>query len=377
MSDSASMVVHRPAAIAKIQRISPTIYEAALKCVARASWEASGDRHRIPAHPRALLGISAHSVFEHARGIGLLGASAEERARDAEGLFVEKAKKLFREAHPLIQAKFDTHEHIPYFNIHLARTGQQAARLAVRLRRASAPAEQRGSGRSTLVEAALVSKDGRVVGRPDVIDAPGGTIVDYKTGTTPDGERPTASEVRQLRLYASVAGENGIVIRKGVIERANGDRDEVEIARAEAEAEGRRAREMLREYNRQAGRPFEEAATPSAQACRYCPCVSFCPAFWHASEPSWEGECGVQLEGAVQVVEGNSLLSMHINASRGSGPRGEVVVTKLSRNWLTLNELDLPRRGDVVRVTDARRVAETASPTELRADRDMTAIWRM
>ena len=377
MNNEASMVVQRPAAIAKIERISLTIYEAALKCVARASWEASGDRHRVPAQPRALLGIAAHAVFEHARGVGLPGETVEERSEAGEDLFDETVKTLFGKTHPLIRAKFESHEHIPFFNIYRARTAQQAARIEAKPRYAGDTAEQNTSAAHTLVESTLVSKDGRVLGRPDVIDAHNATIVEYKTGAGPDGETPTESEMRQLRLYAFVAGENGIAIRRGIIERTHGDRHEVEISQTEAEAEGKRAREMLEEYNRHVGRSFSEAATPSGEACRYCPCTAFCPAFWEVSEPSWEPECGAQVEGTVECVEGGSLVSIHIEVSRGSGPRGETVVTKFSRDWLTLDQMDLPRTGETVRVTDAVYVPDTSSPVELRADRDMTAVWRV
>ena len=146
---------------------------------------------------------------------------------------------------------------------------------------------------------------------------------------------------------------------------------------SEAEAEGKRAREMLDEFNRQAGRSFEEAATPSKEACRYCPCISFCPAFWKASEPDWDTQCGVHVEGVVEAVEGNSLVSIHLEVSRGSGPRGATIVTRFSSDWLTVSEMNLPRTGESVRVTDAAHVPETDSPVELRADRDMTAVWRL
>lgn len=377
MNDKTTMVVQPPPAIAKIERISPTIYEAALKCVARASWEASGDRDRVPAQPRALLGIAAHSIFEHVRGVGFQGETGEERARGAEDLFTETVKTLFGKTHPVIRAKFATHEHIPYFNIYRARTGQQAARMEARRRHGGDTIEQDGGVAQMLVESALVSKDGRLIGRPDVIDVPNAAIVEYKTGATPDGETPTDSEMRQLRLYAFVASENGTTIRKGIIERGNGDRDEVDISQTDAETEAKRAWETLDEYNRQAGRSFREAATPSGEACRYCQCIPFCPAFWEASEPEWHAECGVQVEGAVEAVEGTSLVSIHLEASRGSGPRGETVATRFNRDWLTLNAMDLPRPGEVVRVTDAAQVPDTSSPTELRADREMTAVWRM
>ena len=174
----------------------------------------------------------------HARGVGLHGETSEERTKAAEDLFAETVKTLFGKTHPLIRTKFETHEHIPYFNIYRARTGQQAARMEAKNRHAGDTAEQDTDAPQTLVESTLVSKDGRVLGRPDVVDAHNAAIVEYKTGVGPDGETPTDSEMRQLRLYAFVAGENGIAIRKGIIERSNGDHDEVEISHTEAETEG-------------------------------------------------------------------------------------------------------------------------------------------
>ena len=215
-----------------------------------------------------------------------------------------------------------------FFNIYRARTAQKAARIETRSQYAGGTAEQHITAANTLVESRLVSQDKRVVGRPDVIDTNNATIIEYKTGAGPDGDTPTDSEMRQLRLYAFVAGENGIAIRRGIIERTNGDSDEVEISQTDAEIEGKRAREMLDEYNRYVGRSFNEAATPSADACRYCPCIAFCRAFWEVSEPDWETECGAQVEGTVESVEGGSLLSIHLKVSRGAGPRGQTVVTK-------------------------------------------------
>ena len=82
------------------------------------------------------------------------------------------------------------------------------------------------------------------------------------------------------------------------------------------------------------------------------------------------------MEGAVEAVEGTSLVSIHLKASRGTGPTGKTVIAKFSRDWLTLNEIDLPRTGEIVRVTDAGYAPDASSPAELRADRDMTAVWR-
>ena len=375
MSDATGMLIPKPSKIERLERMTPTVYEAAVRCVARASWVASSDHDRVPPQPQALLGIAAHAVFERAGSGGLPGDTVEERKEVAAGLFEDRVKSLWENTHPLVRAKFETHEHIPFFNIRRAGTAQQAATMHVAPK--SDSKRPRVERARTLVESTLRSKDGRVSGRPDAINVKDKTVVDYKSGSDPQGNGSTEEEVRQLRLYAFLARENGIEITRGVIARASGNRAEVDIPPADAEAEGRRARETLVEYNQHAGEAFSEAATPSSKACRYCPCIPFCSTFWEAAKPEWQTDCGAHVEGTVESVEGDSLLSLHLNVARGSGPRGAVIVTRLSKGWVTLGQTDAPQEGEMVRVTDAAHEPETFSTGEVRADRDMTAVWRV
>ncbi|MDD9981586.1 MAG: PD-(D/E)XK nuclease family protein [Gammaproteobacteria bacterium] len=372
------MLIPKPPAISDIDRISPTVYEAARLCVARASWTATGNRDEVPPQPRALLGLGAHAVFKLARRAGLPGATQEDRTRAAEATFEEHVSALFRKTHPLLRAKFETVEHIPYFHIYRARTALIAAALrGGQSRGAKAHADHvTPDDRRTQLESMLTSRDGRVAGRPDVVDADSATVVDYKTGRVEDPRRISEREQRLLRLYAHLAQENGIEIRRGVIERANRARATMDIAREDAEAEGRRARDTLDAYRRFANRPFGEAANPSRETCRHCPCIPFCPAFWEKANPEWESGYGPQIEGTVESLDGDSLLSLRVTVSRGTIPRGSAVVGRLSRNWLTMGEAEIPRTRDVVRVTDARRTGDGATPTMLQADRETTAVWR-
>lgn len=370
------MLVPTPPPIASIERISPTVYEAARRCVARASWAVAGSHARVPPPPRALLGIGAHAIFERARRADLQGGTQEEWKRAADAAFDEKVGILFAEAHPLLRAKFETVEHIPYFHIYRARTALIAATLAAVAGRRSAASRQAASRRRTHIESLLTSRDGRIAGRPDVVDADAGTVVDYKTARVEDPHRVSDSEGRQLRLYAYLAAENGIEIGRGEIERADRVRAAIDIPQRDAEVEGQRAREALNEYSRHVNRPFAEAASPSADTCRYCPCIPFCPAFWEKSTPDWAVDCGTHLEGTVESLDGDSLLSLQVNVSRGTTGPGSVAITRLSKNWLAVGEAELPCPGDLVRVTDARPTDDTTSLSVLRADREMTAVWR-
>ena len=370
------MLVPTPPPVASIQRISPTVYEAARRCVARASWSATGSHARVPPPPRALLGSGAHAILERARRAGLPGGTQEEWKRAADAAFDEKVRALFAEAHPLLRAKFETVEHIPYFHIYRARTALIAARLAAVPGHRAEATRQAPKRQRTHIESLLTSRDGRVAGRPDVVDADTGTVVDYKTARVDDPHRVSDSEGRQLRLYAHLAAENGIEIRRGEIERAGRVRAAIDIPQRDAEVEGQRARDALTEYSRHVNRPFADAASPSGATCRYCPCIPFCPAFWEKSTPDWVADCGTHLEGTVESLDGESLLSLQVNVSRGTTGPGSVAITRLSRNWLAVGEAEIPCPGDLVRVTDARPTGDTTSLSVIRADRETTAVWR-
>jgi CRISPR/Cas system-associated exonuclease Cas4 (RecB family) len=375
MSSEALMLVPTPPAIKKIERISPTLYEAAMKCTSRAAWLAGGDREILPPHPRALLGIGVHAVLVRARSGGVAGTTEDERRADAERLFDEKMRELFAVTHPLLQAKFDEPDRLPFYNLFRARAAQMAADAAASSSGRVGQAVARTAIGGPAVEAALVSKDGRVAGRADVLDPANATVIDYKTGVAGDAGPLTESELRQLRLYAYLANENGIAITRGVIERADRSRAEVPISAQEAEEAGRRALVVLDGYNQHAGKPFASGASPSPDACRFCPCIPFCEAFWRTAEPQWSGQCGTHVEGVVESVEGDQLVSINLNVTRGTGAKGPAVVTRLSREWLTFSGAAIPQPQQTVRVTDAAYMEESTAPAVFRADRITTAVW--
>lgn len=371
------MRVPVPPNIRKLDRITPTIYEAALKCISRAAWIASGNSRLLPPHPRSLLGIAVHAVLERARSAGNAAGTEVERAAAAERLFDEKMEELFRETHPLLRAKFESRDRLPFYNLYRARAAQMAAEWpsgpdpqTISNTKQAAPTDSRLS-----VEAPLTSRDGRISGRPDVLDGPNATVVDYKTTQPSEPTQITESETRQLRLYAFLAEENGIAVRRGIIERADRARVEVQISAAEAAEEGRHALAVLDKYNGHIGAAFNAGAKPSPQACRFCPCIPFCNAFWELAEVGWASECGTHLEGKVETVDGDALISVHLNVVRGTGLKGSAVVTRLSREWLTFDGSSAPSPGQTVRITDAAYVGETSSPSIFRADRVTTTVW--
>lgn len=363
-----------PLTIGYLERITPTIYENALSCVSRASWIASGERSTVPQHPRALLGLGLHAVLEKGRTVGMKGTTPEERRQTARSLFDAEVEELHSSAHPLLKAKFSSPDRIPYYNAIRERAALLAAQVS-RPRGASAGGVKSES--VVAIEKTLASRDGRLAGRPDVLDQATQTVVDYKTGTSKSGSEVSEGEARQLRLYGYLAAENNITIRRGVVLRSDRTRAELDITAQDAQAEATQALETLDRFNSFTGHAFSEAASPSPINCRFCPCIPFCPAFWDAAEESWSDSVGTHLEGQVVSIQGEALVSIELEISRGSAPKGGGVVTRLSERWLTADGSSSPEAGDLIRVVDAYLAEEGTDPTILRADRISTSVWQL
>lgn len=364
----------------KIRTVSPSLYETLLGCPARASWYASAPRGAMPPHPSGLLGTCFHAVMEGLQKGVIDGADDEERRSAARNVFDELAARMHGEAHPLIRVKFPSPQGLPYYNLIRERAAAVAGSYA--------PAASRTQGddgaHSTIAEARFESSDGVIVGRPDLIDAERGEVVDYKTGqpAAEDAFRVSDREARQLSLYVYLADQSGIAVTRGTIVRGNGDTASVDIPREAAEKEAEKARTLLSEFNSaiDAGRSFYELARPSAPVCRFCPCIPFCEPFWASVEPSWAEECGCHVEGTVRSVEpatvqGTDLLTLEVDASRGTVGECVASIEQIPTAWVLADGDRRPQPGDTIRVVDARVVS--SEPPVLRSDRIMTSLWRL
>lgn len=374
-------------AIKELKHLSPSLYEAARVCKARAAWIAFGDRDRIPGHPRALLGTCVHAVVEDAHQGRLPPGDEESRRVSSRSAFDRKAKEIYDAAHPLVREKFPSPERIPYYYLFRERAAVLALATAPRSSGEAAPAGPAGVDASelpgALVETTLRSRDGLLLGRPDYVDPAAGEVVDYKTGAGPedDPEGLRDSEARQLRLYIHLARENGLELHRGVVVRADGRRVALDIAAVEAAAEAQRARGTLGAFNAKAStHGFEALAEPSPDACRYCPCIPFCEAFWEAATPAWLDECGTHVEGTVSavdkaVVQNTALLTLELTAERGTVARGPAVLQQLPEKWACVDGAPAPEVGDVVRVVNCRLADDVGEAALIRPDRLTTAVW--
>lgn len=379
------MLVPKAPALARLEHITPSIYEASLSCSAKAAWYSCGELGTLPEHPAAILGLSFHAVVAAAHR-GELAVTSESDRSSARQLFDETVQARYLRAHPLIRLKFASPQRLPYYNFHRERTALLATRIASsRLpvdRSSAAPATPRRGRLQT--ESRLRSRDGMIVGRPDHLDSELQVVVDYKSGHVPETEAHAVSEpeARQLRLYAFLAIHNGIRISKGAIIRADGRRCEMSILPTDAEAEANKARAQLQLVNAavNAGAEFSDLASPSAQNCHSCPCIPFCDSFWTAAKPEWQEDCGLHAEGRVletetRRVQGVSLTTLTLAVHAGTVASQPVSIEQIPSEWITMGEQDLPRAGAVVRVVHGRLSRMDGGTTVIRPDRLMTAVW--
>ncbi|HEV8650572.1 MAG TPA: PD-(D/E)XK nuclease family protein [Actinomycetes bacterium] len=373
------VLIPDPPAPSRIDRISPSLYETLLGCPARAAWSAFGRRDALAPHPLALLGTCFHGVMEAVQK-GQIAGSADECRFAARDCFDRLAASIHADAHPLLKVKFPSPEKLPFHNLFRERAAVLAGEYCGR------PGEDAGSGsngQGTVAEQRFTSEDGLIVGRPDLIDVPRSEVIDYKTGLAADeGWRVSEREARQLNLYVYLAGEAGLSISRGTIVRGNGETATIDIPRATAQAEAQKAREALAEYNASVdGRTFYDLARPAPDNCRMCPCLPMCEPFWRASDPTWQEDCGIHVEGTVVTVEpamvqATPLVSLHVEATRGTLGQATVSVEQVPLAWPTADGDRAPEVGDVVRIVDAR-LTSPEDPVVVRADRIMTSLWRV
>lgn len=378
------MIVPRPPLPVHLKRITPSIYEASIHCLARAAWYALGDVSVLPQHPAAILGTAFHVVVAVAHKGALRVATDTDRA-PARRLFDESMQKLYLDAHPLVKLKYRSADRLPFYYLTRERAAFAATPIAASLLRSERSTMRRAeSGSATMkTEPYLQSRDGRLVGRADHIDGRSGVVVDYKTGHT-KAYAVSDAEARQLRLYAYLAAENGVDIRAGAVVRSDGQRCDIEITPAKAMAEADCARRQLDKLNAAAsdGASFEDLASPSPDNCSFCPCLPFCAPFWTAACSEWAADCGSHLEGSIDEIEtqqsqGFSLTTLALAKRAGTISAARVSIEQIPTQWMTMGGMDLPQIGDAVRVIDGRQTETDGDAPVIRVDKTATVVWRL
>lgn len=362
-----------------IPHFTPSLYEAALCCKARAIWSAFGDRNALPQSSNAMLGSCFHKVLELANK-GQFPQDKKACYDTARQVFEEQVEFQYQNAHPLLKSKFRSINRLPYYYLFRERAAVHAVDIALQKQPSTSQGISKSSGGA---EVSLVSRDGLIKGRPDYINIAESEVIDYKSGTKAEVVETelSGSEIRQLRLYAHLCLENDIQIYKGIIVRGNNQHATLMIANEDARTEGAAARVLLAELNAAAARQtFKEMAEPSPENCKGCSCIPLCEAFWEQATPAWANECGLHLE--AEVIEPPSpsinsaarVITLETNALQGTFSPAQVTIQQIPENWLMLDGEKIPEVGDIVRLVNGRST-NSASSSVFLVDRFTTSIW--
>jgi hypothetical protein len=369
-----------------LESISPSFYNAALLCKARAAWQQFGARNTLPASTGAILGSCFHAVME----VGNQGVlqSGEQGIHQAKAIFDREAHRRFAESHPLIRAKFSSPEKFPFFFGRRAKAVTLAVQAPANSPACSTNRQEREifepTERTRLVEQTLSSADGLIKGRIDLWEKASATVTDYKSGQEPKNEPfgMTENEVRQLRLYVHLVLENHCAATKAAIVRGDGRRSQIDVSEANANQEGQAARQTLIRFNQAVsnGQSFSTLASPSPTNCAGCPCLALCDPFWHEAKPEWEKSCGTNVEGEIAesrdiTFAGTPLRTLQLKSCHGSAPPGDLVAEQIPLPWLSIGST-IPSVGNIVRVVSAVRTSTNIESRVLQVDRiKSTAIW--
>lgn len=380
------MRIPQPPTPRPISRLSPTLYEAARTCTARAAWLASPERPDIPPNAAAFLGACFHELVASASR-GELPGDNVDRLEAARQRFDSLAEARFRSSGWLLREKFAAKERLPFYFLLRERAAAQAVALwHSRTAPGSAPGGRKsGSDSGSAAEKMLLSRDGLLYGRPDLLRRADAEVVDFKTGASPvEGVASVSdAERRQLLIYGYLAGENGVEVRLGTIVRGDGQVASIALSQDEMQAEAEAARTALRAYNAavESTQDFQLLATPSPGNCRGCPCIPFCEAFWAAATPEWAPSVGVHVGGIVEkvdeaLVQGITVLSIALSNAEGTVSRGgEAVIEHIPVRWATGPEEAPIAVGDLMRGVHMR-IDSGRGRVVLRAEKSATAIWR-
>ena len=121
------MRLPRATTVAPIRQISPSLYQAMLRCRARAAWIAHGDKAAVPLQPKALLGTCFHAAVEQANRGQFSGLGRDEQLQAARNVFDRSAQTVLAQTHPLLRVKFGSPEKLPYYNLYRERAAIEAA----------------------------------------------------------------------------------------------------------------------------------------------------------------------------------------------------------------------------------------------------------
>jgi CRISPR/Cas system-associated exonuclease Cas4 (RecB family) len=316
-----------------ISSTSPSLAEAMRGCMLRAGLSRCAQLQPfILGNPKAWLGTAYHKVMEQIPAI--LGAGGDPLSR-ADAIWNAEIARLEQEAtnHPL-NARFGPAVFWKgYFLVQ--------ATMRLRIEESVARHSEAPAGAPALPpvarEVEITASQGKLRGKIDMIR--GDDLIDYKTGSIFEEDEISGASavkpayVRQLRTYAWLArSSTGQWVKRGLLYPLAGAPVEVPIIPAECEVQAAEAVALLDAYNAAltSGAGPAAMASPSPDACRWCPFKPFCSAFWAAVNPDWSGQLDGEAIRATVVAPPQPLLapgaySLVVDVQGGTLPPGTSV----------------------------------------------------
>lgn len=217
--------------------------------------------------------------------------------------------------------------------------------------------------RELLIEQTLMAREGRLLGRPDLIirSAQVHMVVDYKSGAIfeADGDTPKEAYRRQLQLYAMMEAETaGAWPTRAELLPLHGRAVAVEIDPSDCLMIADQAIELLDRYNRTV--PGCQPATVGQETCPDCVFATRCPAFWSGVDGSYAPRV-LAVAGSVFGIRRTPLggVTLIVDGESGSVEDPLVVIRNIDpRIHALVDELSV---GDFVTVVGLRR--EAGRPT--------------
>lgn len=247
-----------PAASQELEYLAPARIQRLLACPLKIAFEQAQPPTRAPSgSPAAQLGLTAH------RAIELFFADGSNSIEDA----------WQQACHEMSDQSVDVE----------ALTGARRMRLRLHQRLpALVHFVEQQSPRQIILEEALACQDVALTGRPDmVLVGHAITVVDYKSGTVERDVGVNSAHAQQLAVYAWLAAHSLrsedvhavlFSLRRGILA--------VDVSPTTRDSIVRRALDARDAYNERV--PGPQPATPSQDACNWCPHACPCPAAWEA-----------------------------------------------------------------------------------------------
>lgn len=334
-----------PLKLPEISATSPSLAEVMRSCFLRAGLSrTTGSSILVLGNPKAWLGNAYHEVLEKISGADLTREGFDSAFNALWNEAVRRQEDRAK-GHPLDQ-RFGVPASWPGYYVVRASAELRARDLRATAGSASAPTVK-GDGRVLSLQVDIREQefkafDGRLRGRPDVIR--GREVIDYKSGAILEQDEVTQTEVvkatyvRQLRIYGFLAHENlGWWPTKGTLLPLGGAGVEVELDPATCTREATEAITLLERYNdkRRTASPARDLASPSVEACRWCPYKLLCQPFWDAASPAWSRQLdGGAIDGVLaeppSVIHAGAARAIAVDVQAGSEARQRVHIAPLN-----------------------------------------------